>query len=179
MKLISRFILWLFGWKTAGEVPPLKKFVAILAPHTSGLDFLFGMCAKFIFGIHLTFLGKEEVFRFPFGFIFRWLGGVPVDRSSSHNVVDYAVKLFNENENFILALSPEGTRAYVPKWKTGFYYIALNAKVPIVLTYLDFEKKRVGIGPTFYPTGDIDKDIEAIKDFYRPIKGKYPELGVR
>ena len=163
----------------AGEVPKLRKFVVIMAPHTSGLDFLYGMCARFILDINFTFLGKEEVFRPPFGFIFRWLGGIPVDRTSNHNLVDHAVKMFNERDDFILALSPEGTRQYVEKWKTGFYYIALNAKVPIVLGFLDFEKKKAGIGPVFYPTGDVDKDIETIKDFYRPIKGRHPELGVR
>lgn len=179
MRLIARFVFWIKGWKTAGEVPLLKKFVVIMAPHTSGEDFVLGMCAKFIYGIKFNYLGKAEIFRAPFGFIFRWLGGIPVERSESHNMVEQVVKLFNEHEVFILALSPEGTRAYVPKWKTGFYYIALYAKVPIVLTYLNFETKTAGIGPTFYPTGDIDKDIETIKDFYRPIKGKYPELGVR
>jgi 1-acyl-sn-glycerol-3-phosphate acyltransferase len=162
----------------AGEVPPLKKFVVILAPHTSGMDFVYAMCTKFILGLRFSFLVKAEVFRPPFGFIFRWLGGIPVERSSSHNLVDQVVKMFNEREDIIMAISPEGTRAYVPKWKTGFYYIALYAKVPIVLGYLNFQTKTAGIGPTFYPTGDIDKDIEAIKDFYRPIKGKYPQKGV-
>ena len=178
MKYISKLIFWLFGWKIAGEVPPLKKFVVIMAPHTSGDDFFIGMCAKFILGIKFKYLGKAEIFKPPFGFIFRWLGGIPVERSSSHNLVEQVVKQFEENEHFILALSPEGTRAYVPKWKTGFYYIALYAKVPIVLGFINFETKTAGIGPTFYPTGDIDKDIETIKDFYRPIKGKYPELGI-
>ena len=178
MKFIAKLIFWIRGWKTSGEVPPLKKFVVIMAPHTSGEDFVLGMCAKFIYGIRFRFLAKAEVFRPPFGFIFRWLGGIPVERSEHHNLVDEVVKQFEQHEVFILALSPEGTRAYAPKWKTGFYYIALYAKVPIVLTYLNFETKTAGIGPTFYPTGDIDKDIEAIKDFYRPIKGKHPELGV-
>lgn len=106
------------------------------------------------------------------------MGGIPVDRASNHNMVEQAVKTFNQRERFILALSPEGTRAYAPKWRTGFYYIAMQAKVPVVLAYIDFENKIAGIGPTFYPTGDMDKDIEAIKQFYRPIKGKYPGKGV-
>jgi 1-acyl-sn-glycerol-3-phosphate acyltransferase len=143
------------------------------------MDFVYAMCVKFILGVHIQFLIKEEVFKPPLGFIFRWLGGIPVERSSSHNLVDQVAKLFDDRENLILALSPEGTRAYVPKWKTGFYYIALKAKVPVVLAYLNFETKTGGIGPTFYPTGDIDKDIRGIMDFYRPIKGKHPELGIR
>ena len=179
MKIIARVIFWITGWKIAGEVPPLKKFVVILAPHTSGLDFFYAMCTKFLLGIKFSYLGKEEIFRPPFGFIFRWLGGIPVERTASHNMVDQVVKYFNEHENFILALSPEGTRAYVPKWKTGFYYIALKAKVPIILGYLNFETKTAGIGPTFYPTGNIEQDMESILAFYRPIKGKHPELGVR
>src|ERR1019366_8469253 len=99
MKLISKFILWISGWKTAGEAPQLRKFVAIMAPHTSGLDFLYGMCARYILDIPFTFLGKAEMFRPPFGFIFRWLGGVPVDRSSTNNMVDQAVSMFNERED--------------------------------------------------------------------------------
>ena len=179
MKLLSRFIFWIFGWKTAGEVPPLKKFVAILAPHTSGWDLIFGLCARYIFGIDISLMAKKEIFVFPVGPVLRALGGIPVDRSSSHNMVDQAVEMFNERENFILAIAPEGTREYAPKWKTGFYYIALKANVPIVLGYIDFSTKTVGLGPTFYPTGNVDKDIETIKDFYRPIKAKHPEKGVR
>jgi len=178
VKLIARLIFWINGWQTEGSIPPVKKFVVILAPHTSGMDFVYAMCAKFIFDVKFRYLGKAEVFKPPFGFIFRWLGGIPVERSSSHNMVEQVVKLFDEHENFILALSPEGTRAYVLKWKTGFYHIALQAKVPIVLAYLNFESKRAGIGPTFYPSGDMEKDIASIQNFYRPIKGKYPELGV-
>lgn len=178
MKLLSKFIFWLFGWKIKGVVPPLKKFVVIGAPHTSAWDMLFGMCAKYLLEIDFVFFGKKEIFDSWYGFIFRALGGIPVDRAVNHNMVDYAVKMFNEHENFILALSPEGTREYVPKWRTGFYHIAMGAKVPVVLGYLDFENKIVGIGPTFYPTGDIEKDIEEMKKFYRPIKGKHPEKGV-
>lgn len=178
MKLISKFIFWISGWKTAGEVPDLKKFVVIAAPHTSGWDLIVGICAKYIFGMQFSFMVKKELFRFPLGFIFRALGAIPVDRSSSNNMVDQAVGMFKEKEHLILAIAPEGTREYAPKWKTGFYYIALKAQVPIVLAYLDFANKIVGMGPTIYPTGDADKDIEAIKAFYRPIKGRHPEKGV-
>lgn len=179
IKLLAQFIFFISGWKISGEVPPIKKFVVIAAPHTSGWDFPIGILARFILQIRFSFFGKQELFRPPFGFIFRALGGIPVDRSSSHGMVEQAVEMFNTHDRFILALSPEGTREYVEKWRTGFYYIALQAKVPIVLSYLDFENKVAGIGPTFYPTGDIAKDIEAMKDFYRPIKGKHPEKGVR
>lgn len=179
MKIIAKIIFFFAGWKTAGQVPDLKKYVAIAAPHTCNMDFIYGICTRFIFGIKLQYLGKKELFRFPFGFIFRALGGIPVERSSSHNLVAQVVKEFNRHERFILAMSPEGTRSYAPEWKKGFYYIAQGAGVPIVMCYLDFEKKTAGIGPVFYPTGNIEKDIEEIKNFYRGIKGKYPEKGVR
>jgi 1-acyl-sn-glycerol-3-phosphate acyltransferase len=179
LRLLSRFIFWITGWKTSGEIPPLKKFVAILAPHTSGWDLMFGLCAKYIYGIDVNLFAKKELFIFPIGPLFRALGGIPVDRSSHHNLVDIAVDTFNKRENFILALAPEGTRAYAPEWKTGFWHIAVKANVPIVLTYLDFPSKTVGIGPTFYPTGDIEKDIESIKAFYRTKIGKHAEKGVR
>jgi 1-acyl-sn-glycerol-3-phosphate acyltransferase len=179
MKILAKIILWLTGWQVAGAIPPERKFVVILAPHTSGSDFIYAMCARFVFDVRFSFLAKEELFRPPFGFIFRRLGGIAIDRSAKHNFVEQAVSIFSSKDDFILALSPEGTREYVPKWKTGFYYIALYAKVPVVLAYLNFEKKVVGIGPTFYPTGNCEKDIETIKDFYRPIKGKYPDKGVR
>src|SRR5688572_32123669 len=119
MKLFSRFIFWLFGWKTAGEVPPLKKFVLIAAPHTSGWDLLFGLCAKYIFQVNLKFFAKKELFFFPFGNMLRAFGSMPVDRSANKNVVQQAAEMFNNNEDFILALAPEGTRAYVKDWKTG------------------------------------------------------------
>jgi len=125
-----------------------------------------------------SFYGKQEIFNTPYGFIFRDLGGIPVDRSTSHNLVEQAVKTFNEREQFILALSPEGTRERVDKWRTGFYYIALQAKVPILLGYIDFERKVTGLGPLFYPTGEIEKDVEEMKKFYRKVKGKHPEKGV-
>ncbi len=179
MKLLARFFYWLLGWKISGQIPNLNKFVVIVAPHTSAWDLPLAMLAKFILGVDFSFFAKAEVFKPPFGFIFKALGGLPVDRSSSHNLVDQAVKTFTEREHFILALSPEGTRKYVAKWKTGFYYIALNAKVPIVLSYLDYKNKIAGIGPVFYPTGDVEKNIEEIKKFYRPIQGRHPENGVR
>jgi 1-acyl-sn-glycerol-3-phosphate acyltransferase len=179
MYYISKFIFWLLGWKIKGEVPPLKKFVVIAAPHTSAWDVVFGLGAIYLFRLKLSFFVKKEAFNSPLGFLFRAVGGVPVDRSSKHNLVEQATKMFEEKDEFILALAPEGTREYVAKWKTGFYYIAVAAKVPILCSYFDFENKIVGIGPTIYPTGNLEKDMELILNFYRPIKGKHPEKGVR
>ncbi len=178
-KLIARFIYRLIGWKVQGTVPPIKKFVAIAAPHTSGWDFPIGMLGSYILGIKFTFFGKKELFDGPFGFLFRALGGIGVDRFSKHGVVEQAVEQFNQHDEFILAMAPEGTRQYVAEWRKGYYYIALGAGVPIVLCYIDFAEKVVGIGPTFYPTGNYEKDFEEIKNFYRHKKGRHPGLGVR
>lgn len=181
MKILAKIFFWLKGWKIKGEVPPFKKYVAILAPHTSGWDFVYSILAAHLWGMKLQFLAKKELFRFPLGLIFYPLGGIPIDRSSANDVVSQAVKIFNERDEFILALTPEGTRKYAPEWKKGFYFIAKKAKVPIVLYYLDYENKIMGIGPTFHPTadGDMKNDIEEMKKFYRNKKGKYPENGVR
>jgi 1-acyl-sn-glycerol-3-phosphate acyltransferase len=178
-QLISRFIFWLFGWKVTGTVPTFKKFVVIAAPHTSALDFPLGMLGSYILGVKFRFYGKKELFDGPFGFLFRALGGLPVDRFSKHGVVEQAVKAFESHDEFILALAPEGTRKYVPEFRKGFYYIALGAKVPIVCGFIDFSTKTVGVGPTVYPTGNYEKDVEEIKAFYRTKKGRHPELGVR
>lgn len=178
-RCIAKFLFWLFGWKVKGQMPPLKKFVAIAAPHTSAWDFPIGMLASYILDIKFKFFGKKELFDSPFGFLFRSLGGIPVDRFSKHGVVAQAIDAFNSHDEFILALAPEGTRQYVTEWRKGFYYIALGAHVPIVLCYIDFERKEVGIGDTFYPTGDYEKDFQEIKNFYRDKKGRHPELGVR
>lgn len=178
MKLLAQLFFWLIGWKTAGTVPPMDKYVAIVAPHTSVYDAVYGLMAKYIFGIKFSFLGKQEAFRFPMGILLKAFGGIPVDRSISHNLVQEVVNMFNTRTHFVLALSPEGTRQRVDKWRTGFYYIALQAKVPIVLCYLNYETKTAGLGPVFYPTGDIEADIEEIKKFYRPIKGLHPQQGV-
>lgn len=177
-QIVSKFILKLFGWKVAGQLPALKKYVAIVVPHTSSWDFIIGVLAKWSLNINVKFFGKKELFDSPLGFIFRALGGIPVDRFKNHNVVTQAVDEINKSDDFILVLSPEGTRQYVPEWRKGFYFIAMGANIPLLLCYIDYAQKEVGIGPLFYPTGNYAKDFEQIKDFYRDKKGKYPELGV-
>lgn len=181
MKLIAKIFFWLKGWKTKGEVPQFKKYVAILAPHTSGWDFVYSILAAYLWGMKLKFLAKKELFRFPLGLIFYPLGGIPINRASANDVVSQAVKIFNERDKFILALAPEGTRNYAPEWKKGFYLIARKAKVPIVLFYLDYENKTMGVGPAFEPkeNSDMKKDMEEMKKFYRDKKGRYPEKAVR
>jgi 1-acyl-sn-glycerol-3-phosphate acyltransferase len=172
-----KWILSLFGWKSVGEFPHyLKKYVVIVAPHTSGWDFVVGVIARKAFGLERAkYLGKQELFKPPFGFLFRWLGGYPVDRSRNRNLVDEVVKIFNSREEFGIALSPEGTRARVDKLKTGFYNIAKNANVPIVMVGLDYENKRIKFGEPFFVTNNQEADFAHILNFFRPIKGKYPE----
>jgi len=175
--MISKFIFKIIlGWKLVGNFPKnLKKYVIIAAPHTSWQDFPIGILARNTSGIKINFIGKDSLFKGPFGFIFRSLGGTPVDRSQSNNLVDAIVDVFNSKEEFRLALLPEGTRKKVERWKTGFYYIAKGAKVPIVMATLDFGKKQVKISEPYYPTDDIQKDFEYFKSFYIDVLGKKPE----
>ncbi|PKH51854.1 acyltransferase [Tenacibaculum sp. Bg11-29] len=176
--MISKFIFTtILGWKFKGEFPKeLKKYVLIGAPHTSWKDFLVGLFSKNITGTKLNFVGKKSLFKPPFGFIFKALGGAPIDRSKSMNVVDAIINVFNSKEEFRLAISPEGTRQFVEKWKTGFYYIATGANVPIVMLGFDFENKQVQLSKPFYPTGDINIDFAHFYEFYKNMKGDKPHL---
>lgn len=180
LRFASKVALRAIGWKSVGSFPPyLKKYVVIVAPHTSGWDFVIGLF--FRKALHLEkarYLGKQELFRPPFGFFFRWLGGYPVDRSSRHNLVDQVVRIFNEHEEFAIALSPEGTRQRVDKLKTGFYNIALAAHVPLIMVAFDYRNKRAIIAEPLPLTGDQPRDFEKILSFFRPIQGKYPEKGL-
>lgn len=178
MKKIARFILFnILGWKLVGDFPKeIKKYVVIAAPHTSWVDFPIAILSRMASGIMINFIGKNSLFKAPFGFIFRALGGTPVDRSKSNNLVDAIVQLFHKKEEFRLGLSPEGTRKKVDKWKTGFYYIAKGANVPIVMATLDFEKKQVKFSDPYYTTDNKDKDFEVFYSFFKDVKGKKPEL---
>ena len=173
----------LLGWKTVGGVPPtIHKAVIIAAPHTSNWDFFYGMGIIFIKSIPAKFAIKKEVMFFPLGPILRWMGAIPIDRGHTtmpkRSQVDKLITLLSEAENLFLIIAPEGTRRYVARWKTGFYYIALQTKVPMVLAYLDYAKKEVGIGPLFYPSGNIEEDMQTIKAFYKEKNAKYPQQGV-
>lgn len=177
MKLFAKFILiTILGWKIEGNFPKyLKKYVIIAAPHTHWQDFPLGILVKWIQQTPINYIGKASLFKPPFGFIFRWLGGTPVNRSESTNKVQAIVNVFNENEKFILALSPEGTRKRIDEWKTGFYYIAKGANVPIVLATLDFGKKEVKIAEPYYLTDSMENDFNNFYQFYKGVKGKIPE----
>lgn len=174
------FLFGLFGWRINGSFPgELKKYIIAVAPHTSNWDFPVGVAARSILRIQSArFLGKSQLFKPPFGWLFRALGGYPVERSTSHDLVDQVVKIFNNHEKFILALAPEGTRKKVEKFKTGFYYIAKKANVPIIPVGFDFGKKEVVLGQPLYPSDNIEADFEILYSFYRNIKGRNPELGI-
>lgn len=175
LQFFSLCILKIIGWKKSGQIPNIPKFVLIAAPHTSNWDFPVTLAIIFAFKIRLNWLGKESLFRWPFGILFRWLGGIPVNRSKSGDVVAHTIQTFKEKARFIMMLAPEGTRKKVTYWKTGFYHIANGAKVPIVMGFLDYVKKVGGIGPIFMPTGNIEADMEKIRAFYANIKGKIPD----
>ena len=174
-KIVSKLILHLIGWKVVSDIPTLKKYVIIVAPHTSNWDFIIGRCFGYMLEIEAKYLGKSQLFRFPYGWIFRLLGGIPVDRSKHNNLVAYAVELFKFSEGLVLGLAPEGSRSRVEKWKLGFYHIAVCANIPIALAYLDYAKKEAGIGEMFQPSGEIQKDLQKIEDFYKGISPKYSE----
>lgn len=177
MKDISRFILCtLLGWKIKGTFPTnTKKYVIIIAPHTHWVDFPMGLLVRNTLGLKTNFIGKKSLFNWPHGFIFRALGGTPVDRTKSNNMVDSIVEIFDQKEVFILTLSPEGTRKKVDSWKTGFYYIAKGANVPIIRGVLDYEKKVFTLLAPFFLTDDVKADIANLRKGYEGIKGKDPE----
>lgn len=171
---ISIICLKLSGWRLEGKFPDLPKYVMIAAPHTSNWDFPVTLGICFAARAKIYWMGKASLFKGPLGPIMRWLGGVPVDRSKSNNLVQQMVDVFNNSERLVLTIPPEGTRSKVKQWKSGFYHIAVGAKVPIVLAFLDFRRKVGGFGPVFEPTGNVDQDMRDIQAFYKDIVGKNP-----
>lgn len=171
----GRAFLWLVGWRLVGDARQYPKSVIIAAPHTSNWDFVYGIAIAYSLNIKFHFVAKDSLFRWPVGYVFRKMGGIPVNRRERKNAVHQMVDIFNERETLVLAIAPEGTRRRVDYWKTGFYYIALEAQVPILLGFFDYERKVGGIGPHLFPTGDIEADMQRIHDFYKDKKGKNPE----
>ncbi len=174
-KWFSIIGLKLAGWKRVGRLPDEKKYVIIAAPHTTNWDMPFTMMLAFAYGVKIYWVGKASLFKFPFKTIMRWMGGIPVDRSKSNNMVDATIDIFNSNDEMVIAVPPEGTRGKVRYWKTGFYYIARGAGVPIATGFLDYPSKTGGMGPVIYPTGDLEADMVEVKKFYSGITGKYAE----
>ncbi|MCB9305102.1 MAG: 1-acyl-sn-glycerol-3-phosphate acyltransferase [Lewinellaceae bacterium] len=177
---LSRLILKLFGWKITGHYPvELAKVVIAVAPHTSNWDFPIGVLVNSAGKFRANYVGKHTIFRWPFGYLFRWLGGIPVDRSKSHNFVAATVEAFQREARLHLVLAPEGTRKKVEKFKTGFYHIARTAGVPICLCTFNWTKKEVFFDPElFYPGDDEKADLEHIWNYYKDIAGANPGQGI-
>ena len=175
MHWISRFFLHLAGWRVVGQVPTAPKYVLLAAPHTSNWDFVIGKLFYSSLGRQANFLIKAEWFFFPFNIFFSSIGGIPVKREKSGSLTDILVREFQTREWMHLGITPEGTRKPVKEWKKGFYFIAMKAKVPIILIGLDYGKKEARVLDLFYPTGDYRKDIVEIKAHYQGIQAKKPE----
>ena len=173
-KWLSLTCLKWAGWRVEGQLPAhAHKSVLIAAPHTSNWDLPMTLMVAFALELRPRWMGKASIFRWPFGPLMRWLGGIPVDRSQSNNLVATSAQAIRDAaEPLQLIVPPEGTRSKTRHWKTGFYYIAHSAQVPIVMAYMDYAAKRSGLGPLFEPTGDVEADMAQIKAFYRPFKGK-------
>jgi len=170
--LVGKSILRIRGWSFEGVVPNVPKAVVIVVPHTSNWDFIVGVAAVFAMGLRASFLGKHTLFKWPFGPLMRWLGGFPVDRRTARGVVEETVNLFMSNDQMILGVSPEGTRSSVDRWKTGFYYVALEAKVPIIPVAFDYNRTVIRFGERFDPTGDIQDDFRVLELFFSGIEGR-------
>jgi len=176
LKKFATFILKLFGWKTTGTFPvQYKKLVILEAPHTSNLDYFIGMMCIYAVGVKVNVIIKKESFFWPFSGLLKKAGGIPIDRKGSANKVDAIASLIKKQDSINLGITPEGTRALSTKWKKGYYYIALKAGVPILLSSIDYKKKEGHFGPVIFPSGDYEKDFIQIEEFYKGINAKYPE----
>jgi 1-acyl-sn-glycerol-3-phosphate acyltransferase len=178
---VARILRWalstyfgLTGWKVEGEVPATRKFVIIAAPHTSNWDFVYFVGGADRLKLNLSFMGKASLFRWPFGKLMRDMGGVPVDRAKTKDMVGAMVEEFARRDEFMLTIAPEGTRGRAREWKTGFYYIALRAGVPMVCGMMDYGRKVVGLGRAIMPTGDYEADMKVLREIYSNCTPKHP-----
>ena len=176
-QLLYRWIFFdIFGWKIQGTLDPaIKKCVFMVLTHTSWYDFFLGLFTRGILGLDMHWVGKKELFRFPFGYFFRWMGGTPLDRTGGLNRVEAIAQIFEQKEVFRMAISPEGTRKKVTELKSGFYFIALQAGVPIIPLAFDFKTRSVIFGKPFVPTGDYTQDLAELLPFFIGVEGKVPQ----
>lgn len=176
-RLFRKALVWFYrykGWSAFGEVPEPRKFVLIAAPHTSNWDFVYFLGLTEDLGIMPHFMAKKSLFRWPWKNFMLDMGGVPVDRGSKQNYVQAMIDEFAKRKEFMLTIAPEGTRGAVGKWKTGFYHIAMGAKVPLVVGMMDYAKKSGGLGPAIWPTGDFKADMAKIAEFYAKVTPRHP-----
>ncbi|MEA3503625.1 MAG: 1-acyl-sn-glycerol-3-phosphate acyltransferase [Bacteroidota bacterium] len=179
-RVISKFLLKLLGWRIDEELfLTEKKAVAIMAPHTSNWDFFLAKMAFDVVGLKVGFLIKKEAFFFPFAGWLKREGGIPVDRRKKTDLVNQIVERMDSEEEFIIAITPEGTRSPVKYWKKGFYSIAVKANLPIFIGYIDYKRKVGGIAKVMYPTGNMQKDFEEIVAFYKTITPRHPEKYIK
>ena len=169
---LGRTALRLGGWRIVGPIPDLSKAVLIVAPHSSNWDGFWGMAAKLALGLEVRVLGKTQLFWWPLGPLLRRLGAIPVDRSSPQGTIEQAITIIRDFDRIWFTLTPEGTRKRVDKWKTGFWKIARNANVPIVMGYFDYPSKVIGIETVFHTSDNQQQDMLQIREFYRPWQGK-------
>jgi len=172
---LALVILRLRGWRLEGSRPETRRYVIIAAPHTSNWDLPLTLTVAFALRLKIYWLGKEQIFRRPFRGFFRWLGGIPIDRSRSNDTVAQAVALLGRADDLVLLIPPEGSRKRVRHWKTGFYWVAHGARVPIALGFLDYGGKRTGVGPLVTASGDIEADMVTIRAYYADMRGKHPD----
>ncbi len=179
--IYSFFFRTLAGWHIEDHRPKdLERYIVVVAPHTSNWDFFVGLCVRSLAGMgDVKYLAKDKLFKGPFGWIFRALGGYPVDRSRHNNMVDAVVAMFERGEIHKIAITPEGTRRHQPNWKTGFHRIATGAGVPVILGTFDYPAKKAVLSDVFPLTDDVEADIERMKAWFRPHKGRNPEDGIR
>lgn len=175
MKKMYSWILKLLGWRVKVDIQLPNKCVLCVAPHTSNWDLPLGLTAYRSIGQKVSFLIKKDWFFFPMNLIFNFLGGIPVNRTKKMSLTDQIAEIFNSKEYFHLAITPEGTRKATSEWKMGFYYIALAAKVPIVIISFDYKYKEIKLHETYYPTGEMEKDMDHIKSFYKDINARFPK----
>jgi 1-acyl-sn-glycerol-3-phosphate acyltransferase len=172
---IADACLRLAGWQVVGEYPDFPKSIVIGAHHTTNWDFVFAMLLKFSIGKEFHWIGKDSIFRWPLGGLARALGGIPVRRDRKTNFVYQIVEAFQKAEELLIVIAPEGTRKQAPYWKSGFYYMAVGAQVPIVMGFVDYSRKQVGFGPSLFPSGDIQADFAQMRAFYADKQGLYPQ----
>jgi 1-acyl-sn-glycerol-3-phosphate acyltransferase len=178
MQLMGLLFLKIGGWRREGHPPDAPRYVLIAAPHTSNWDFPLTLALVFSYKLKICWMGKASLFRWPVHGFFRWLGGIPIDRSRAGNVVAQSIRSFRDRSKLIMVISPEGTREKVACWKTGFYRIAEGAGVPIAIGFLDYVRKAGGFIDLFHPTGNMEADMETIRGFYAGVTGKFPEKSV-
>jgi 1-acyl-sn-glycerol-3-phosphate acyltransferase len=175
LKYLSVKILTLAGWKLNIVLPKERKFVLIGAPHTSNWDFPLALLSFWTLDLKVCWVAKKQMFWGPLYYLFSYLGGIPVDRTSPQGYIQQIATKIEQADEIVLTIAPEGTRSKTDYWKSGFYHIAVSAKVPICLAYIDYSKRTLGFEQVLYPGGDIDEDMKIIADFYKDIKGKRPQ----